>query len=169
MSDKQTIAEKYMSARTTSSLKLKAETTSSPADILTAAGMVGGRQGLAMQLWSVTHSPSKAHLMSLSQTLAHRLDGYMLSKKIKAREHAASIAQTVLLWHLYGTCKYCNGTKRERIQGTPHLSDVECPRCNGTGRIPLVTAHDDSAKWLHSEIEQLTVIAEMAMGQKLHR
>ena len=164
---KQTIAEKYMTARTTSSLKLKPDTTSSPTDILTVAGMVGGKHGLAMQLWALMHSPSRNHLESLAQTLAYRLDGYMLAKKIHAREHALPIAQQVLAWHLWGTCPHCKGRGEGMIEGTPHTNGIPCDHCGGSRKVKLVTAHDEAAKWLCQEIEQLTHTAEFAMGKKI--
>lgn len=169
MSDRPSITERYMSARTTSSLKSEASTSMSPSDILMAAGMVGHKHGLAQQLWCVLHTPSRAHLMSLAEKLAVRLDAYMLAKKIHAREHALSISKAVLSWHINGTCRHCGGTGEERIEGTPHLSGVPCNHCNGTRKVPLKTEHDESAHWLCGEIKALEDSAASAMKNKIRR
>lgn len=164
---KQTLAEKYISARAATSLKHTPDTVSSPVDILTAAGMVGHRHGLVMQLWEVTCRPSLAHINSLAEKLAMKLDSYMLVKKIRAREHALDISKEVLAWHLWGTCPHCKGRGEGTIEGTPHLNGIDCSHCNGTGKVQLVTTNDEAANWLRGEIESLAVSAEAAMKSKV--
>lgn len=158
-----------MSARTASSLQVETESVMSPADILIAAGMVGHKHDLAQQVWSLVHIHSRAHLHSVAERLAIRLDAYMLAKKIKAREHALTIAKQVLGWHIFGVCKHCGGTGEDRIAGTPHLSGIACAHCGGTKKVPLETANDEAANWLKSEIKALEESAESAMRRKIRK
>ena len=139
----------------------------SAGDVIAAAGMAGVHHGVALHLWAFMHQPSSTHAHQLATLLTARLQTYMLVKKIKATEHAGTIARQVLAWWSVGVCKACDGTGYERIQGTPHLSDVACVECHGAGRVPLRTMHDESAQWLASEINAIAASAEAAIHQKL--
>lgn len=167
MSDDITVTERYMTARTTSSLKVQERTTMSASDILAAAGMAGHKHSLALQLWAVSHQPSRHQVHSLSDLLSFRLEAYMLSKKMKHREKCRAIAKQVLLWWIHGVCKACDGTKEQRIENTPHLSGVACPECHGTGKVELKTSNNEAAHWLAQEIDSLALSAETAIRRHL--
>lgn len=161
------ISERYMTARTASTLKVDADTTMSPADVLTAAGMAGQRHSVPLRLWVFMHSPSRHQLYALADSLTQRLDDYMNIKKLKGKPWR--IAKQTLAWSINNTCRPCGGHGMERIAGTPHLSDVQCPACRGTGKTELHTENNQAAQWLLSEINAMTVAAESAINNKLKK
>lgn len=165
MSDSISVTERYMTARTTSSMKVQERTTLSATDILAAAGMAGNKHGLALRLWAVSHQPNRHQVHSLADLLAFRLESYMLAKKMKGKPRM--ISKQVLLWWIGGTCKACDGTKEQRIEGTPHLSGIACPECNGTGKVELKTSNNEAALWLAQEIESLALSAETAIRRHI--
>lgn len=156
-----------MTARTASSLLLREGTSRSPADILTAAGMVGRRHGLAMAIWSLMHTPSDSAMRKVTDRLAVILRSYMQDKGMKGKPR--DIAKQTLAWWLHGTCKHCGGTALKRIEGTPYLSDEQCDHCHGTGRVPLQTHNNAAAKWLIDEMGAMTFIAEDSLLRKVGR
>lgn len=164
--ERMTISERYMTARTTSSLRMQARTRMSPADVIAAAGMAGHKHDLALMLFNLQHRPTITRMHQLADILALRLESYMLLKKHKGRPRI--ITKQVLAWWIGGTCKHCDGTGYERIPGTPHLSDIPCPTCSGSGKTQLQTENNESAQWLLSEINALAHSAETAIRSRIN-
>jgi hypothetical protein len=160
-----TMVERYMVATTTSNLKVVERTTLSATDILAAAGMAGRKHGLATQLWMLNHSPTPALIKRVKPKLMARLDDYMQYKKLKGR--VSRITEQVMVWHIDNVCPECDGQMRERIGGTPHLSDTPCPACNGSGHRELHTENDQAALWLADEIKALSSSAETAIRRRI--
>lgn len=165
MSDKPSIQERYMVARTTSNLAVEFDTTMSASDILAAAGMAGQAHGLAIQLWQLEHSPNRHLLAVIESKLKRWLEDHMALHKMKGNPRR--ITRAVLTWHLDGLCRTCNGLGYERIHGTPHLSDVMCPDCFGTGTKKLQTENDQAAHWVYEQIKSLTSSASKAIHRKI--
>lgn len=159
-----TLVERYMVATTTSNMRVIERTTMSASDILAAAGMAGYEHDLAVQLWSLAHSPTRQMVHRIADKLSRRLDDYMQIKKLRGKPRL--ISKQVLQWHMNDVCQDCNGLGYERIGGTPHLSDVPCPSCNGLGRIALNTENNQAALWLADEIKALSTSAEIAILEK---
>lgn len=165
MSDERTLAERYMTARTTSSMKVQERTTMSASDILAAAGMAGQKHELALALWNLQHQPTNRKFLSASRVLAGKLAFHLSAKRMKGKP--SEIARQVLAWWLNSACPVCTGTGSERIPGTPHLSGVACQSCNGTGRTPLKTGNNEAATWLYAEISAIAASAESAIRRRV--
>lgn len=163
--ERTTLVERYMVATTTSSLKVAERTTLSATDILAAAGMAGRKHGLAVQLWALNHSPSLQLIQRVKPKLMARLDDYMQYKRLKG--NVDRITKQVMVWHIDNVCPECDGQMKERIGGTPHLSDTHCPACNGSGRRELHTENDQAALWLADEIKALSSSAETAIKKRI--
>ena len=163
--ERTTLAERYMTATTSTSLKVVTESTMSATDILAAAGMAGHKHDLAVQLWALRHSPTHQNIHRAIEKLLPRLDDYMMHKRLEGRSRR--IVFSVMHWHLDKTCASCGGHGKERIGGTPHLSDTPCPACHGTGERKLQTENDEAARWLLDEIKALSSSAEMAIRRKI--
>lgn len=162
MSDGRSIAEKYMSARTTGKLKLTNGI--GPAEMVAAAGMAGQQHGLAFDLWVLHHHPSARALSRMVEILALRMDDYAAGKRVTVRSRRV-VRQTLAHW-LSPTCRSCGGHGKERISGTPHLSDVDCGHCHGTGERQLNTEHNEMAQWLLNEIRSISSQAEPALASR---
>ena len=160
-----TMVERYMVATTTSSLKVIERTSLSATDILAAAGMAGHKHDLAVQLWALGHSPTRQLVHRIADKLARRLDDYMQHKKLRGRPRL--ISKQVLHWHVDNVCQECSGLGYERIGGTPHLSDVPCKACHGSGRTTLNTENNQAALWLADEIKALSSSAETAIRKRI--
>lgn len=163
--DTVTIQERYMTACTTSSLKVVTRTRYSAADVVAAAGMAGHKHDLALRLFNLRHRPTVTRMHQLADILAIKLEDYMQAKRQKGKPRA--IAKQVLAWWIGGTCKACDGTGKERIAGTPHLSDDTCKACNGEGSIELKTANNEAARWLLGEIKAISDTAEIEIKQRI--
>lgn len=163
MTEQMTIAERYMTARTTTSLKVK--TGKSAADILAAAGMAGQKHDLPLRLWAFMHDPKPSDFRYLCERLAVKAEAFMFLNKHKGKPR--EIARQALAWWAFGVCKHCDGLGFERIPGTPHLSDVTCSHCDGTGRQRLHTGNDEVAKWLVVEIDAMTTSATVAIKSRI--
>ena len=165
--ERTTLVERYMVATTTSNMRVTERTTLSATDILAAAGMAGHKHDLAVQLWAFGHSPTRQMVHRIAENLTWRLKDYMFHKRLNGK--ARRIAHQVLHWYIDNTCPSCHGLMFERIDGTPHLSNVACKTCHGTGHKALHTENDQAALWLADEIKALSSSAEMAIGKKINK
>ena len=156
------IAERYATARNTSNLAMKSETTMAPIDVLTAAGWAGQASPEALMLWEVTFKGKTSSKLALVEMLEKKLASEMIRQRWKGNPRL--IAQEVFAWSLNGTCKPCNGRGYEVVHGTPSLSDRICKHCHGTTkvRLPRSDAHD----WLSAYIDRLI---SQAAGKVMRR
>ena len=113
------IAERYASARNTSNLKMRSETTVAPIDVLTAAGWAGQASPEALMLWEVTFKGKTSSKLALVEMLEKKLASEMIRQRWKGNPRL--IAQEVFAWSLNGVCKPCNGRGYELVVGTPSL------------------------------------------------
>ena len=157
------VQEQYAVARNTSNLKSIERTTSSAADILTAAGMAAQDNEIAMLLWGVQFQGKSTSKWMLVAALEHKLMVKMYKERWKGNPRI--IVMEVLAWQLHGTCQPCGGRGYRTIKDTPMLSDDICQHCDGTGKIPL--PRDDAHQWLSDFISKLTSIAGGKVMQKL--
>jgi hypothetical protein len=77
--------------------------------------------------------------------------------KVKVtRVQADDIAKACYAWYRHGTCKPCGGHGKTLIPGTRTLSDHDCQKCRGLGKLPFETqfvpAHRDLARWAVAEL-----------------
>jgi hypothetical protein len=144
----------YSSAVNSSNLKSEELTDRSDSDVLTAMGWAAQHHplGAALQRLFVDSKPQQ--VIDLLATMARER-----SFKVRARiteVQARNIAEKTLAWYRFGTCGDCGGTGKELIAGTPHLSEHDCPTCEGTGRRPFEREfqHEvrEIALWLRDEI-----------------
>ena len=141
--DRPDVAERYATACTSSNLRVEAERGSS-ADVLIASGWSKSRVGGAlMRLYTEYGSfrmPPNAigkmdamlamgKLVSLRQVL-EIVTQYAADERI---EQPKAVAMAVVAHFLDDVCKSCNKLGKERIPGTPMLSNRSCKACKGTG------------------------------------
>jgi len=157
------IQERYSTARNTSNLAMKPETTMAPIDVLTAAGMAAHASREAMMLWEVTFQGKTSAKLACIEMLEKKLVGQMLRARWKG--DARRIAMEVFAWHMHGTCQPCGGRGFKLILGTPHLSDELCTHCDGSGRVRL--PNSDAHHWLKEYMGDLIARAGGKVMRKL--
>lgn len=128
-------------------------------DWVRAAGMVGQRHALALDLWRVTE-------LGDGRSLGRVVDGMLLL--CRAMGHTSDPYHTVsrvLMWLLRPRCETCCGRGHPVIPGTPTLSDVDCEACAGTGeRNPQWGEHERA---LYERVKQVQAVAAGALARKL--
>ena len=160
------ITDRYAAAVRSKNLRASAETmadgtnpvaTAAAADVIGAFGLAGKKQPLAMAL---------ARLLVGDRQVARKIVDILTTKVLDKAEawkvdiqpdEAVVLGKCVLAWAQFGTCKPCRGLGHPLIRGTTTLSQVTCPECHGTGRMPFDThfavEHLQLARWLLAEIE----------------
>lgn len=176
--EKPTLEESYGRATTAGNLSQDSEHRA-VVDLLTAAGMVGWRNSLALALWRLQQRPDPhlvgETLLSLAKLLrkAHARD--LLRWRGMNQAEAKHVAAITLAWWLSPTCEKCHGRGYQVIPGTPTLSDIPCPCCHGGRTIPLGVVlrarvpadHVDAGRWLHGQMTSLLAPLSRAMAYKL--
>jgi hypothetical protein len=157
------IAEKYSTARNTSNLKSEPRTSMAAADVLGAAGMAAQTHETALMLWEVAFRGKTSAKLKLVEMLEMRLTEYMNRARIKSNPRR--VTKEVLAWHLHGVCRPCNGLGWEVVEGSPSLSSVVCPHCNGTAKVEL--PRGDEYSWLADHIAKLQAYAAGQIMSKL--
>lgn len=135
-----TTEERYLSATNTSNLRVEAEK-HGPGDILICAGWSASTLGLA--LMRLHTKPDTATLAQVHEQVAMRAAEWGI-------ERPDVVASAVIAWWLDKVCKTCHGRKFDAISGTPALSAIVCPVCEGTGEAkpPYGKAGRKLASWL---------------------
>lgn len=136
MSEFRTIEERYGSAVEASDLTLRFERRG-PVDTLTAAGMVGAKNPLAMSIWRWVYGQdaNERHIVLAGLVRWMKLGGHKAGWK--DRKNLVPVVVAVADWYQDRVCRTCHGTRYETIPGTPTLSDVRCPACHGSGERSL--------------------------------
>lgn len=151
-------ADRYAPATRASNLGSKPDTTSSPSDVLGAAGLAAKRVPLGIALMRLLSGDNHASA-DVVRILADKAVGkaYRMGNEC-GRAEAESLAQAILAWYRHGVCTTCNGHGVQLIPGTTTLGGKECPACRGTGRLRLEKhvgmLRLDLARWLAVEVER---------------
>lgn len=139
--DIRTIEESYVSATSTSNLRVEADRRGD-GDVLIAAGWAPGILGGALLR---LHSEFDSTAMRLgSRTDALRLYGQLKSLPRvlelltawatgRGIDAPQALAQAVTAHWLHSTCTHCHGRGKDVIAGTPSLGK-QCRACGGTGK-----------------------------------
>lgn len=161
------ITDRYATAVRAKNLRASAKTmadgtnpvsTAAAADVIGAFGLAGKKQPLAMALARLLVGDRQ-----VAREIVDILTSKVLSKAAALRvditgNEAVVLGKSVLAWAQFGVCKPCNGLGHPTIPGTTTLSEVACPHCHSTGRMPFdphfAIEHLELARWLLSEIER---------------
>lgn len=159
------IAQRYLTARSTSDLKLRRreDPEQAAAEVLTAAGMVAQEHEAAMMLWEVTFRGKTSAKLALVDILASKLIGHMIRERLQGDPR--SISRAVLAWWLHGVCTTCGGVGHELVPHTIVRADEPCSACQGTGKLPQ--PQDEAFRWLADEMGELQSIAGGKVMRKL--
>lgn len=164
MSDKPTIAERYLRATEATSLLVKP--LPGPVDVLMAAGM--SAQGDPMKLVALTlYRMRESGKTGGFDGVCEALTEWLLTKCKRARASMGyrrmrhKVVERVVFWWLNDVCQHCHGRGHPVIPGTPVMDDSRhCQHCNGTGRVPLerIVQQDfaPEAKLLAIELERVS-------------
>lgn len=125
-------------------------------DILRAMGMVAQTNDLGLALWRVKYGGAMRELRGLAQQLVALMERH--------QRDTAEVARVLEHW-LDGVCKACNGRGYEVMAGTPVLSDVHCPACQGSGKVELTDVGRD-AHWL---LEQMAASERLMAAAVMRR
>jgi hypothetical protein len=170
--DALTFRDRYSTSVRSSNLRSAPDTTHSATDVLGAAGIASKRTPLGIALMRLFSGDNGA-AAQIVQTMAGMLVGKAWhAHKLELKPtQATDMAQAVLAWHRDGTCKPCGGHGYLMVEGAPTLSDHQCPRCRGTGRVPFDRhfkgARLDLAQWLVAEVEREQAFAGPAAMRAL--
>lgn len=159
------ITERYASAANSSNLASAERTTWSDSDVIGAAGLAAKHHELGVALMRLFSGGKAGAAIEVLTTMAFkRAREWDIAPFPRVRAQDVSVA--VLGWYRHGTCKACGGTGKELIPNTPHLSDVDCPSCHGSGRIAFDSQFSTQdlriAQWLSGEIERSQAAAGRA-------
>ena len=159
------IAQRYLTARSTSNLRLRrAESEEqASAEVLTAAGMVAQEHEAAMMLWEVTFRGKTSAKLALVEVLSSKLIGHMIRNRLQGDPR--TIARAVLAWWLHGACQTCGGVGHELVPHTIVRADEPCSACHGTGKLPQ--PEDAAFQWLADEMGRLQSVAGGKVMRKL--
>lgn len=127
------------------------------ADVVAAFGLAGKKQPLATALARLLvgdRQVARVIVEILTEKVISKADAWRVDI---TRDEAVVLGKSVLAWAQFGTCKPCNGLGFSVIPGTTTLSEMACPHCHGTGRMPFdphfAVEHLQLARWLLAEIE----------------
>lgn len=155
------ITDRYAGAINATNLVIDPGTTFSSTDVLGAYGMAGKAHPLAVALARLLcgdNRDSGAVVHIIAEMAFKRARTIEMPFK---RLQAVSMAQACIAWKRSGVCRPCGGHGVEYLPGTPHLSDIQCKFCHGTGKIPfekqfitLGAQHVELANWLINVMER---------------
>jgi hypothetical protein len=175
------IEGRYASAINARNLVVDEKTTFSDSDVLGAMGLADRRlttgwvptgrdEGysikpapLAVPLARLLAGDNKAShdIVAILAQLAFERS-WVLKVKI-GRATAHDMACACLAWHRNGRCDPCGGHGKTIIPGTKTLSDHDCPKCRGSGKVAFERNFrqewQELARWLVVEIERASAIA----------
>lgn len=174
-----TIEEAYAKAINATDMTMK-DGQRSGADIITAAGMVRNRLGVALlRLRAEWDSVAVPDFSRYTDKNAYNSDMILLFGSLKtwreARQRTHDLADMLnistvtadrVLWYfLDDVCDACEGRGYQVVEGARRLSDKQCPACHGTGRVS--PPGGEAGKRLLMEMEDYAYSAGRAMGKKL--
>jgi hypothetical protein len=165
MADGRSAAERLLSARQSSQLRLLLDTRCSADTLLAAAYATAGdaRKSAALAVYSILSSER----MVGAQRLADQMAGWIRRKAWVGRGRptiprviAIDIAMAVLKWWHHPTCPTCEGHGHPRLPGTPTINTARtCTPCNGMGQVQLhhivAPEHVWLAQWLSDKIASM--------------
>ena len=156
------IKERYASAVNSSNLCVKAETTYSDVDVLIAMGIAARYHPLGAALQRLFVDGKATECVDLMAKMA-RDHSFKVKSKLSPFQ-SQRLAREVLAWYRHGVCTDCGGTGKEIIiEPKPHLSDVDCGSCYGTGRRPFERSFSPDvlviALWLKDEVAKHQAMA----------
>lgn len=98
-------------------------------DVIRACGLAGARDPLGLSIWRWRVGGDQREVLAVARGLVDQgWDPTMVAR---------------VLTHLSNDrCGHCAGRGYELLPDVPVLSDVLCPHCQGTGRVPLVGAQE---------------------------
>ena len=179
MSEPRTMSEAYLSATMSSNLRLNPERVTDADRLLAAAyASKDSRHDLALRVWRIRATGT----MQGAHALAEDLGALMRSQSMRKRGgylrtgvgltfgQAKGVAMTVLKWWQHPTCRVCGGHGHPKMLNAPVLdTNVECPACHGTGKVPLTIRQEygDGARWVISEMESLSAMVWDDMARRL--
>lgn len=175
MNEFRTIEERYAGAVDATDLTLHYERTSQ-IDTLTAAGMVGVKNALALSLWRWVYGGDSNERHAVFAGLVKWMKIQGEKRKWKNRGDLVQVVCVVADWYNDKVCRRCGGTGEEAIPGTPSLSGIPCPVCHGTGERSLdqllVNYGGDwvkRGKELRGHMDELSRMAAGKMMAKMKR
>lgn len=122
-------------------------------DIVRACGAAGQRHPLGLSIWRWRYGGIQKEIFHVAQGLIDL-------------GHDRQLVARVLAHMADDVCKPCGGRGYEVVPDTPMLSDVICPHCRGTGRVPLT---GEAEKGLVEVIARLEREIAGAIMRKLSR
>ena len=161
------LAQHYIRARHTSSLKVDPRTIRSATDILAAVGMAAQdkEHEAALLLWQVCYGGKTGQKLALVETLAREVWAEMLPHGWKGKPR--TIAKRVLAYYLHTVCPACDGTGYQFSPEKKIRTDILCPVCGGFGK-PILPP-DPAFDWLLRQVESMVSTAAGRIMQKLAR
>lgn len=159
------ITERYATAINATNLASAPNTTYSQSDVIAAHGFAARRFPLGVALQRFFVDGKARECIQLMADMARDR-----SHKVRTRltpVQSTKVAQKVLAWYRHGVCDECGGVgKQIIIEPRPHLSDVDCQSCNGSGKRPFNKSFNSDtlevAEWLRNEVQKHQSIASKA-------
>ena len=167
MSEAPDASERYLSASSSSNLRLVPDQACDADKLLAAAYSTRSdvRRNIALAAWRIRATANGAGAKQLSEDLGKMLTHKYNKKRVNrhpqlTRVTANEISMQVLRWWQYPKCNVCMGRGHPVIPGTPVLDySTECDTCGGTGDRSLERMvkpeHSEHAKWLQSTVISL--------------
>jgi len=126
--------ERYACSVNSSNLTVDERTTWADSDVIGAAGMAAHHFPLGVALMRLFDGSGSAQ--EVIESMADEAMRKRNAMRIKiSRVEVEDLCRAALAWHRAGTCPECGGTRKQLIPGTPHLSEIDCVPCNGSGRM----------------------------------
>lgn len=140
-------------------------------DVLAAAGMSAVNHPAHMSLFRVKYLKD-ANELAQAKSLFIRWARNAMANRMRAGsamnpEKASRVGVQALTAWVNDVCGKCNGVKYTIAEGTPMLTDKQCPCCSGTGKAPirqhgemldlfreLMERADTAVAWIHTGIEK---------------
>lgn len=153
------IQDRYASAVNARNLKSDPRSTMSDTDVLAAMGLASRSKPLATALARLLAGDNGE-----ARGVVENLSKMIWAKAVKTptqrltKVEAQLIAEACLAWWRNGTCTHCGGLGKKIIPGTTTLSERDCQKCGGTGKIgfdkEFTKDKRDIARWAISQIDQ---------------
>jgi hypothetical protein len=128
------------------------------------------RKVLGLKLYRMQVTGDLANVAEVETEMARWLAGRLSRgghKPMPAMQRQ-ELVRDVIRWWIHPSCDYCGGLGYSILEGTPSLSEVECPNCFGMGMIPVRRAVPprlgSHAVFLVSELDSLcgAVLGDLA-------
>lgn len=164
MADDRSAAERYLSARRSSHLRLKLDARCE-ADTLLAAGFASRgstRKSMALAVYGVLASEGMTGAWAVADEMGGwlRRRAYLSDQSMPQRTAAIDLAMTVLKHFHHPTCPTCGGIGHPLLANSPVIDSThECHACHGTGQVLIERLvkpeHIELARWLVDEINSM--------------